>query len=278
LEIKDGAGQTVRKYSSADKPAAIDPMLNIPTYWLRPPQVLSAAPGTHRFLWDMHYAPLPDIEANYPISAVPHNTVPEATSPWVMPGAYTVVLTVNGKSYSQPLTVKMDPRVKASAADLSHQFQLSQRLYAQLQTLAPAFEQANATHKQLKEVRAKLNEGMLAAAVDQIDQKVLAVAGGATRRPRVGNEPPTLGAMRARYQGLLRSLQEADLAPTTQMAAAVGELEQQLPPLMTQWQAIKSQDIPELNRQLKSSKLPEIKMETAAAGTASATVSLKDED
>jgi hypothetical protein len=84
--------------------------------------------------------------------------------------------------------------------------------------------------------------------------------------------------MRTRYLALFNALQEADLAPTTQMIKAVGDLEQQLPPLMTQWQAIKSQDIPELNRQLKSSKLPEIKMETAGLGTASATVSSKDED
>jgi len=278
LEIKDSAGQTVRKYSSTDKSEAIDPMLNIPTYWVRPPQVLSAAPGMHRFLWNMHYAPLPDIEPEYPISAVPHNTVPQPTSPWVLPGSYTVVLTANRKSYSQPLTVKMDPRVKTSAADLSQQLQLSQRLYTQLQTLAPAVEQANATHKQLKEVRLKLSEGMLAAAVDQIDQKVQDVTGGTTRRPGAGTEPPTLGAMRTRYLALLNALQEADLAPTTQMTKAAGDLEQQLPPLMTQWQAIKSQDIPELNRQLKSSKLPEIKMETASVGTASATVSSKDED
>ncbi len=45
LEIKDNAGKTVRKYSSADKPDPIDPMLNIPAYWVRPPQVLSASAG-----------------------------------------------------------------------------------------------------------------------------------------------------------------------------------------------------------------------------------------
>ena len=59
LEIKDAAGKTVRKYSSADKPEPPDPMLHIPTYWVRPPQTLSAEAGTHRFLWNMHYADVP---------------------------------------------------------------------------------------------------------------------------------------------------------------------------------------------------------------------------
>jgi hypothetical protein len=278
LEIRDSAGKTVRKYSSADKPDQIDPMLNIPAYWVRPPQVLSATAGMHRWLWDMHYPALPGVEAEYPISAVPHNTAPQPTSPWVMPGQYTVVLTANGKSYSQPLTVKMDPRVKTPSASLEQQFKLSQQLYTQLQTLAPAVEQANATRKQLKEIRQKLSEGTLAAAVDQIDQKVQAVAGGTQRRPGPGTEPLTLGMLRTRYLALLNAFQEADVAPTTQGAAAVGELEKQLPPLMQIWEAIKTHDLPALNQQLKSSNLPEVKLETAAAGTARATVSSKDEE
>src|SRR5262249_31158142 len=121
LEIHDSAGKTVRKYSSADPVEPIDPMLEIPTYWVRPPQKLSGAAGMHRFLGDLHYAPVPGVKPEYPIAAVPHNTAPQATSPWVMPGQYTVVLTANGKSYSQPLTVQMDPRVKTSNADLEKQ-------------------------------------------------------------------------------------------------------------------------------------------------------------
>lgn len=277
LEIKDSAGQTVRRYSSADQPQAIDPMLSIPTYWVRPPQAFSAAPGMHRFLWDLHYPALADVEAEYPISAVPHNTAPQPTSPWVMPGKYTVVLTAGGQTYLQQLIVKIDPRVKTPAVGLDQQFQLSQRLYGRLQTLAPAVAQAGALHKQLMDVRHKLGEGMLAAAVDQLDHKVQAVAGGTSRRPGAGTEPPTLGAMRTRYLALFNALQEADVAPTTQMATAAGELEQQLPPLMAQWQAIQSQDLVELNRQLKSSKLPEIKIQ--ADGSASrATASSLDKD
>jgi hypothetical protein len=277
LEIKDAAGKTVRTYSSADKPEPIDPMLNIPTYWLRPSHTLSSAPGMHRWLWDMHYTPLAGVEADYPISAVPHNTAPQPTSPWAMPGRYTVVLTANGKTYAQPLTVRMDPRVKTPTAGLEQQFKLSQQLYTQLQTLAPAVEQANATSKQLKEIRQKLSEGTLAAAVDQVDQKVQAVAGGTQRRPGPGTEPLTLGMLRTRYLALLSTFQQADVAPTTQGAAAVGELEKQLPPLIQTWEAIKTHDLPALNQQLKGSNLPEIKLE-AAATSAKATVSSKDKD
>src|SRR5262249_11473422 len=56
-----------------------------------------------------------------PIAAVPHRTAPAPATPSVAPGVYTVRLTADGKSYTQPLTVKMDPRVKTPAAGLQQQ-------------------------------------------------------------------------------------------------------------------------------------------------------------
>jgi hypothetical protein len=72
-------------------------------------------------------------------------------------------------------------------------------------------------------------------------------------------------------------LQEADGTPSTQATAAVTELLGQLPPLMQRWNQIKSQDIPALNRQLKGTSLPELKLESSVK-TATAVESSKDED
>src|SRR5262249_26418780 len=58
LEILDSAGKSVRRYSSNDRPEPVDPKsLTIAVEWVRPPQVLSAEPGSHRFAWDLHYPP-----------------------------------------------------------------------------------------------------------------------------------------------------------------------------------------------------------------------------
>jgi photosystem II stability/assembly factor-like uncharacterized protein len=276
LEIKDAAGKIVRKYSSADKPDPIDPMLNIPTYWVRPPQVLSAAAGAHRFLWDMHYPNVPGVDAEYPIAAIPHNTAPQPSGPWALPGQYTIVLTANGKSYSQPLTIKMDPRVKTSLAGLQQQFNLSNDLYTQLLTLSPAAEEAGALRKQLKDLQPKAT-GEALAAIKALDQKLQALAGGATRRPGAGTEPPTLGALKTKFLTLFGVFQEADVAPSTQAAAAVADLQKQLPPLMDRWKTVKSQDLPALNKQLQGANLPEVKLESLVL-PARATVSSKDEE
>ena len=155
LEIVDSAGGLVRRYSSGDPIPPPDPELAIPAYWLRPPQKLSSAAGLHRFVWDTHYPPVPGIKPEYPIAAIPHNTAPAPTSPWVMPGKYNVVLTVDGQRYTQPLTIEMDPRVKTSAADLQKQFELSKQVYDDLLVLQPVVDKAASALTKLKSMREK---------------------------------------------------------------------------------------------------------------------------
>jgi photosystem II stability/assembly factor-like uncharacterized protein len=141
LEILDSKGKLVRTYTSSDKPYT-KPKDNVPDYWVRPQQILSAKAGAHRFSWDMHYDPL-DIEPTFPISAVYKNTPPDPTSPWVMPGTYTARLTVDGKVHEESFQVKMDPRIKTATKDLQAQHDISLSLYElrkQLLAIRPATE------------------------------------------------------------------------------------------------------------------------------------------
>jgi len=110
LEVLDSGNQLVRRFSSTDQSPPI-PQLNIPTYWIRSFQPLSTAAGMHRFVWDLHGTATGGggRGGGYPISAIYHDT-PGGQGPWMPPGMYTVKLTVNGRSYAQPLVVKPDPR------------------------------------------------------------------------------------------------------------------------------------------------------------------------
>lgn len=134
LEVLNTAGKVIRTYSSEDSLYAIPPV-NIPLYWIRPQQRLSAKAGLQRFSWDMRYQPLNE-PASFPMTAVKHNTAPEPTSPWVMPGQYKVRLKVNGQVLEQPLQIVMDPRVKTSVKDLQRQHDLSVICYEGRQATA----------------------------------------------------------------------------------------------------------------------------------------------
>ena len=127
LEILNAQGDIIRTFSSNDTLYNI-PEVNIPLYWIRPQQILAATKGAHRFLWDMKYTPL-NIPAAYPMTAIIHNTPPDATAPWVMPGDYKIRLTVDGQIQEQPITITMDPRVKTSTAQWQRQHDLSMICY-----------------------------------------------------------------------------------------------------------------------------------------------------
>jgi len=241
LAIMDSSGRVVRNFSSTDPAPARDPDLAIPEYWVRPPQRLSSALGFHRFLWDMHYAPVPGLKSEYPISAVEENTAPTPTSPWIMPGRYTVVLTVDGKKYTQPLTVEMDPRVKTSMADLQKQLDLSDEIYADMMKLQPIVEKAAAARAQLKEFRAKAS-GADAAKFDAVSKDLAALEGGGGRRRR-GPQPENLNGVLAQAMQLFGSLQEVDEGPTTQVAAAVPRVHQSAKTVMQQWSEFQSREL-----------------------------------
>ena len=231
LEILDGAGQLVRRYSSSDPVEPIDPMLAVPLYWARPPRGLSAEPGMHRWLWDLHYTSLPSPRNELPMTAVVHDTVPAPLSPWVMPGRYTVKLTANGQSYTQPLTVKMDPRVHTPPAGLTQQFTLSKQCY----------DDALKASKAIAEIRA-MREKL--GKENPLDQKLAAIAGapgGGGRRGALAGSPDTLASVTASLEQLMRMVEEADVAPTPQVAAAIAERRAALAKLMQSWAALKAQ-------------------------------------
>jgi len=107
LEIFDPGSQTVRRYSSDDprQPVNVN-TLAVLAAWQRPPEPLSAAAGAHRFVWDLRPQPAPGGRGGRGGGGGGGR----GGAPMVAPGNYSVRLTVNGKSYTQPLPVQADPR------------------------------------------------------------------------------------------------------------------------------------------------------------------------
>ncbi len=133
LAVRDAGGQVIRTFSSADQPEQLPATQYFENGWLgEAPRVESTA-GMHRFVWDLRY-PRPDaLSYDYSIAGVWHDGTPiDPRGPLALPGRYTVSLTVNGKTYTRPLTVRMDPRVHVSTAALRAQLALAQSVGAAL--------------------------------------------------------------------------------------------------------------------------------------------------
>jgi photosystem II stability/assembly factor-like uncharacterized protein len=145
LEILDAAGEVLRRFDSLDRPGSVDPLsLNVPAFWIRPPQALPAAAGMHRFLWDLRLAAPPAFRHEPTMAAEPDDTPLEPQGVLVPPGDYRVRLTVDGEVSEQPLRVRMDPRVTTPAADLARQYGLGRSLAAAMARSHQAVAQGTA--------------------------------------------------------------------------------------------------------------------------------------
>ncbi|HSA94766.1 MAG TPA: hypothetical protein VLJ16_01860, partial [Acidobacteriota bacterium] len=71
----------------------------------------------------------------------------------------------------------------------------------------------------------------------------------------------TLSSIGSSLNTLMSTLQAADAAPTTQLAAAVAERQKALAELLGKWATLRSSDLAGLNAVLKAAGLPVIALE-----------------
>jgi hypothetical protein len=236
--------------------------LNVPMYWVRPPQVLPAAAGAHRFVWDLRLAPPAALRTSYPISAIVHDTPAEPLGPLVPPGEYKVKLTVDGQTSTQPLTVKMDPRVKLSATNLAEQFKAASGIAGDIDRDAAALRQVKAVLEQLEKLPAAARQGDLGQAAGALGSAAARLAGeGGGSSPRAaggGAAGPSLPQLNAQLSQMLLMVDGVDEPPTTQALAATANLERQLGAALARWEGLRDHDLVALNAQLGQAHLPAI--------------------
>jgi photosystem II stability/assembly factor-like uncharacterized protein len=263
LEIADGKGQTIARFNSNDPVPSPDPRYPDPPVWERKPRVLSAAPGHHRFLWDLQYPQVPGLSTGPDDElATPHDTPQVSTAPWVLPGEYTVRLTANSKTLTAPLKVVMDPRIKTPMADLESQFTVAKQMYDDLMKATAALHEISVLREQLK---ARSGQPVVGQAGPTIDSKLDAIAGpehGGRGFGRGPAGPATLASVRMQLARLEHSIEAADAAPTAAQSEALGIAEKPLDGLIEQWRQVKQSDVKALNVELKKRHLAVIDLDT----------------
>src|SRR6185369_182469 len=193
VEILDARGQVIRKYASDDKPEVSEEEIAkqlIPPYWVRHTKKPDTIVGMHRVIWDLHYASPTSSTHEYPITAVPEATPRYPLGPVAVPGKYTVRLTANGKSYTAPLTVKLDPRVKTTQQALDQQFQVQQKLANAGSRSSEAVLQIKSVQEQIKKLQPS---GAVAEALKNFSAKVDAALDGPENPPANAPKPVALG-------------------------------------------------------------------------------------
>jgi len=157
LEILDAKGEVVRTWSSRPRPETPRRPGAVADIWIAPPSRLTARPGMNRFAWDLRYG-APGEE-----SAV--------AGPQVLPGTYTVRLSANGHSATQPLKVTLDPRSTAIPAEIQQRFNLSIAIWRDMNRAAEASREGAALRRALAGLRQSASPG-IAAKLDALVKEI----------------------------------------------------------------------------------------------------------
>ena len=250
LEIFDAQQKRVSKFSSEDRLPEKHPALPIAERWFPKPEVLETNPGMHRFVWDLRWGssggPSVDEESEYR----------SPSGPKVVPGNYSVSLTVNGKLQTQPLIVMMDPRSSATPEILRKQLQLGQQIFAETLEARRALAEIASLQKQLADREQKIGEtnpeikSALADAQSEIS-KIQA-------KPGTVGQASGLEAAFADMASALRVVESGDRAVPAQAIAVYNESSQRAKIAIGEWNEFKTTKLRRLNQKLSEAKLAPI--------------------
>ena len=225
--------------------------------------------GTNRINWDIRYDEPPAFVHwwEHVTGAIPGDTPASPEGPMVVPGVYNLKLTVDGKSSTQQVTVKNDPRSPATPADLRAQYELQVKLYDGTRQSWDAYHQVDAMREAVARVASANPPAEVATAARALDAKLLALAGtGIGGRGGRGAPPPLNftslngtepeeGAVMVSMNGQLKIQDYGDMAPTESMRKGWTKVCTDMRTALSEWQAINAKDLVAFNALLTKNNL-----------------------
>jgi photosystem II stability/assembly factor-like uncharacterized protein len=267
MAILDARSNTIRRFSSEAKAPDL-PLPNVPSYWFAPVEALPKQAGLNRFVWDLRY-PSPQAlpyayfgslleytEYTLADHAIPYDTPrQQPQGPLAVPGDYTVELTVGGQTYRRPLTVKLDPRVHASQADLEDQLSIARQVTDAMELSYREFKTVAAFRKTLAEAKKGWQSGAerepVKSAIQDLEKKLDAIDKGTQKEPGFG--PVNRDLTR-----LISAVESADVRPTDPVRNAVSAKLKALDEAETKWRSFQEKDLREFNTILMGQQLKQL--------------------
>jgi photosystem II stability/assembly factor-like uncharacterized protein len=247
LEIFDAQRNLVRGFSSEDKRPEKHPPIPIAERWFPKPEALATTSGMHRFVWNLTWGngggPSADEESDYR----------SPSGPKVVPGIYTVKLTVNGQTQTQPLKIIMDPRSSATPEILAQQLKLGQQIFAEISEARRALAEISSLQKQLADTEQKLGKqnpdikSALAEAQGEISMILT--------KKEIKDQPRGLQDAYPGLASALRVVESGDRATPSQAVAVYQESRQHVKAAIAEWTAYKQTRLPQLNQKLRDASL-----------------------
>ncbi|WP_420129028.1 WD40/YVTN/BNR-like repeat-containing protein [Longimicrobium sp.] len=212
-------------------------------------------PGMNRYSWNLRY-PGPTSFPGMILWAASTEAGPR-----VVPGTYTVRLTVDGREQRQTFTVRTDPRLQGvSQADLQRRFDFAMQIRNRTSQANDAVLLIRGVRQQVQERLERTQDAEVRRAADSllarigvIEERLYQVRNQSSQDPL--NYPIRLNNKLAALMG---HVEEAESAPTEQSYQVFQELSGQLDRELAALEALWTTDLEALNRLLRAKRLPPV--------------------
>ncbi|HTI65558.1 MAG TPA: hypothetical protein VL524_18675 [Gemmatimonadaceae bacterium] len=272
LDVLDASGAVVRHLTSAPgTPVAEAARPPEPNFWIAPPFSLPKNDGENRTHWDLRYESPSSFSHQFEINANPGLTPPSPLGALVLPGTYTLKLTVDGKTYSQTMSVKNDPRSPATLEALRAQHALQMKLMQGIEASYQGHRLAQALRDALRGAvpsDAATALGDVSARASALAAQLDTVAGldAARARGRGFGAPvvPSFTGVNGAFVQQLNAQEQADMAPTAAALAAYAATCQDLAKVAAAWQRLSTTELVAINKGLESHGRPAVAVPAGA--------------
>jgi photosystem II stability/assembly factor-like uncharacterized protein len=177
------------------------------------------------------------------------------------PGTYTVKLSVAGRDYTQPLTVRKDPHSGGTEADIEAQHRMLLDLRKDLDAAVDAVNSAEVVRSQVYNLMKIVDDAELKQAADELDKKVTAAEGSLVelRNTGRGQDGVRWGSKLVQKLGYLgNGLASGDFKPTNQQLEVHKDLQTRVKTWGGQLSDVLNKDLGLFNEMLRRKNLPTV--------------------
>jgi hypothetical protein len=257
LEFLDDAGHLIHKFSS--KPPAKKPTVaegdEDDDFPPRRPDAdrVPAEAGLNRFVWDLHY---PDA-TTFPGLIMWAGNI---HGPVIVPGNYKVRLTANGKSETQTVQVKKDPRLSTTPEEYARQLEVAQQIHNKLTQSNDAVIRIRDIRKQLDEYAERVKDQKVVDAAKALSKNLTAVEEALYQTKNRANEDPLnfpikLNNKLAALEGVVES---SDNGPTLQSSQVFEDLASQVNAQLETLKKLTGSDLAAFNKLARDQNVPAV--------------------
>ena len=274
LEFMDEGGKLIKKYSSKPvKPEHAEPGMASEEEDEEMPRggskntVAPAEQGLNRFEWDLRYSDATVFPGMILWAG-------STRGPAVVPGKYQIRLTVDGKTQTQPLEVRKDPRVPTTPEQYNAQLEMGLQMRDKLSRTNETVVQIRQARKQIDDLALRLQAAAptdksktvteeakgLSAEMTAVEEALYQTKSRASEDPL--NFPVKLNNKLA---ALLSDLESADAQPTSAEQQVYEDLATEINSQLKAWSQIMDVKIPTFNKDVKDADVPAVTFKKSSA-------------